>query len=165
MSAHMIQARPKVAETVGRDPLPVPPAAAGPDGSDPARPPGIRSSLEPDPAKEPGAGARSLPHWRAVLEERWQARLREMTELSLAYHDAAAAAGADRSGDRAADGKLRDILRRTVATRRALADIEEALTRLSAGRFGRCEQCGDALPAASLALTPEARYCRACAAR
>ena len=28
------------------------------------------------------------PHWRALLEARWQARLREITELSLAYHAA-----------------------------------------------------------------------------
>ncbi len=26
------------------------------------------------------------PQWRALLEARWQARLEELTELSLAYH-------------------------------------------------------------------------------
>ena len=31
------------------------------------------------------------PRWRALLEARWQARLRELTELSLAYHVAIAA--------------------------------------------------------------------------
>jgi hypothetical protein len=31
------------------------------------------------------------PRWRALLEARWQARLRDVTELSLAYHAAAAA--------------------------------------------------------------------------
>ena len=35
MSAHVIQARPKVAERVGRGPLPATPAAAGPVGPDP----------------------------------------------------------------------------------------------------------------------------------
>jgi hypothetical protein len=34
------------------------------------------------------------PYWRARLETRWQARLREITELSLAYHGAAGAAAA-----------------------------------------------------------------------
>jgi hypothetical protein len=31
------------------------------------------------------------PQWRALLEARWQARLTELTELSLAYHAAAEA--------------------------------------------------------------------------
>ena len=42
------------------------------------------------------------PHWRAFLEDRWQARLQEVTELSLAYHDTAPAGpggcGEDRAG-------------------------------------------------------------------
>jgi len=169
MSAHVIQARPNAAERAGRGPLPSTPAAAGPVGPDPAGlPRKLHPTPEPDPATEQdlfikrNPAARSLPQWRALLEARWQARLRQVTELSLAYHDAAAV-GARQSDDHAAAAKLRDILGRTVATRRALADTEDALTRLSAGRFGRCEQCEDAIPAISLALAPEARYCRTCA--
>ncbi len=168
MSAYVIQARPEVAEGAGRGPASTTPAAACPVGPDPAAPTGFQPNPEPDPATEPelfvepGLAARSLPHWRALLEARWQARLRQVTELSLAYHDAAAA-GAHQTGDRAAEGRLRDMLRRTVATRRALADIEEALARLSDGRFGRCEQCWHAIPAAKLAYTPETRYCQTCA--
>jgi RNA polymerase-binding transcription factor DksA len=105
--------------------------------------------------------APSLPRWRALLEARWQARLRQLTELSLAYHDAAAYAGA-RPGDHAATRRQRETLRRTVAARRGLADVEEALARLAAGRFGRCEQCRAAIPASRLGLTPEMRYCRVC---
>jgi RNA polymerase-binding transcription factor DksA len=107
--------------------------------------------------------APSLPYWRALLEARWQARLQRLTELSLAYHDAAAYAGAG-PGDHAAAQRLRETLRRTVAARRGLADVEEALARLSADRFGRCEQCRVAIPASRLALTPEMRYCSACGA-
>jgi DnaK suppressor protein len=107
--------------------------------------------------------APSLPHWRALLEARWQVRLQQLTELSLAYHDAATAAGVH-PGDHAATRQLRDTLRRTVAARRGLADVEEALARVTAGRFGRCEQCGGAIPASRLALTPEMRYCLACGA-
>lgn len=40
-------------------------------------------------AQVPSAGMRA-PRWRALLEARWQARLQEVTELSLAYHGAAA---------------------------------------------------------------------------
>jgi len=48
----------------------------------------------------PAATTRELPagtggpHWRAPLEARWEALLREVTELSLAYHAAAAARSA-----------------------------------------------------------------------
>jgi RNA polymerase-binding transcription factor DksA len=105
--------------------------------------------------------APSLPHWRAVLEARWRAQLQELTELSLAYHDAAAVPGAHQRDDAR---RLRKTLRAAVAARRGLADTEEALARLAVGRFGRCEQCGEAIPVSRLALAPETRYCPACAA-
>jgi RNA polymerase-binding transcription factor DksA len=97
---------------------------------------------------------------------RWRARLQEVTELALAYHDAAAAdgRGAGGSGD---DGlqlqRLHRLQRRTVTSRRALADTEEALARLSAGRYGRCESCAGAIGVQRLAATPETRYCARCA--
>lgn len=121
-------------------------------------PPGLLAG--PRPASSPG------PQWRALLESRWRARLREVTELSLAYHDAAAAvpATSGQSRDvRAGRRQLWRLLNRAVTARRALADTEEALARLSAGRFGCCENCTAAIPAAQLALTPEARYCPPCA--
>jgi RNA polymerase-binding transcription factor DksA len=107
------------------------------------------------------------PYWRSLLEARWRARLQEVTELALAYHRAAAAvpevplAAASRSitpGQR----ELARLLRRTVAARRGLADVEEALARLTAGTFGSCEQCGSAIPAGLLAAAPEGRYCPRC---
>ena len=96
--------------------------------------------------------------WRSLLEARWQARLREVTELSLAYH-AVAAATADVRGDGA-----ERLLRRTVAARRRLADVEEALARLTAGSFGRCEQCSRPIPTDELLAEPEIRYCPDCVA-
>jgi RNA polymerase-binding transcription factor DksA len=104
------------------------------------------------------AGARG-PHWRAVLEARWQARVREVTELSLAYHVAAAPDGAGGGDSRP---EARALLRRAVAARRKLADVEEALGRLATGRFGACEQCGAPIPAGLLAAAPETRYCPHC---
>ena len=101
------------------------------------------------------------PQWRALLEARWQARLEELTELSLAYH-----AGAEAIVDGGAAGpgrqKAQLLLRRAVAARRKLEDVEEALGRLVAGRYGRCEQCESAIPAGLLALIPETRYCPRC---
>jgi hypothetical protein len=136
----------------------------------------------------PAAG--SLPYWRTVLEARWQAQLVQLTELSLEFHEAALAvpgapgggAGAGLDGATPAPGgpggpggtagadavrarrRLRALARRTVAARRALADLDEALARVKPGRFGRCEQCADAIPLATLTRTPQARFCPACVA-
>jgi DnaK suppressor protein len=97
------------------------------------------------------------PHWRDILETRWRERLQEVTELSLAYHDAAAGTTGGRESSRA-----RRILSLATAARRRLADTDEALGRLATGSFGRCEQCGTLIPAGLLADTPESRYCRVC---
>jgi RNA polymerase-binding transcription factor DksA len=100
---------------------------------------------------------------------RWRARLQEVTELALAYHEAA---GAGYSAGGSGEGglqvqqrlrRLRRLQRRTVTSRRALADTEEALARLSAGRYGRCESCAGAISAQRLAAVPETRYCARCA--
>jgi len=101
------------------------------------------------------------PHWRALLEDRWRARLQEVTKLSLAYHQAAAPPDG-RDGD-AGSQQAERLLRRTVAARRKLADIEEALARLASGNFGRCEQCRSPLPRELLTAIPETRYCPSCA--
>lgn len=111
---------------------------------------------EDDQRARPGASA---PRWRAILEARWRIRLEEVTELSVAYHSATAdASGAN--GERA-----RRLLRLAVAARQRLADTEEALSRVAAGEFGRCEQCGSPIPFTLLAAAPESRYCDHCAIR
>jgi len=127
--------------------------------------------VDSDRPAHPLAGLRPAapadPRWRARLESRWRARLLEVTELSLAYHDAAAAPvgseGQDAAAAEAGRRQLRRLLSRAVDARRALADTEEALVRLAAGRFGRCEHCAQPIPATDLALIPEARYCPRCA--
>ena len=98
----------------------------------------------------------AAPRWRSLLEARWRTRLQEVTELSMAYHTAAAG-GLD-------DRQARRLLRRAVAARQRLADTEEALGRVAAGTFGRCEQCGARIPGILLAAAPETRYCTRCAA-
>ena len=113
-------------------------------------------------AKEAGRPGRAAgARWRALLETRWQARLREVTELALAYHEAAAAQGHGAGSE--TQRRLDRLLRRTVASRWALADTEEALARLSAGIYGRCESCAGAIAAGRLAVAPETRYCALCA--
>ena len=101
------------------------------------------------------------PRWRARLEARWQAHVQEVTELSLAYHVAAAAVPGG-TGDGAGQPEIAALLRRAVEARRKLADVEDALARLAAGRFGCCEQCGSPVPAGLLRAAPETRYCARC---
>ena len=110
-----------------------------------------------------------VSYWRALLDARWQAEVRRVTELSLAFCDTAeqmqvfaSPAGQDAGELRWATGRLRRAENRTVAARRSLADIEEAMGRLTAGRYGRCEQCGTDMPARWLTQVPEARYCPRC---
>ena len=101
----------------------------------------------------------TMPGWRVLLESHWRTRLERVTELSLAYHDAEDAR-AGQPPARAQSGPV--LLRRAVAQRRALAEIEAALARLSNGRFGRCERCGGVVSATRLTRTPQARYCISC---
>ena len=109
------------------------------------------------------------PQWRALLETRWRARLQEVTELSLAYATVSTPGGASTPDGAGAppgvdrDPDARSLLHRAVAARRKLADVEEALGRLAAGTFGRCEQCGSAIGPQLLSVIPEARYCPRCA--
>lgn len=49
--------------------------------------------------------------------------------------------------------------------RRELLAIERALSKMSKGLFGACEECGEAIPARRLLVMPEARYCADCQAR
>ena len=107
----------------------------------------------------------ALPQWHALLGFLWQERLERVTMLSLAYHDAEDAASddtSDRETRQAARRQASRILHRAVAERRALAEIEAALSRLANGRFGWCEQCGGIITPASLAETPQTRYCASC---
>jgi RNA polymerase-binding transcription factor DksA len=58
--------------------------------------------------------------------------------------------------------RARQLARQAVAERQALAEIEAALDRMTAGHYGWCEQCGRPIAAALLAAQPQARYCTAC---
>jgi RNA polymerase-binding transcription factor DksA len=49
------------------------------------------------------------------------------------------------------------------ATRRRLADLDEALARLALGGYGICERCSRPIPAGRLAIRPFARTCVTCA--
>ena len=46
-----------------------------------------------------------------------------------------------------------------------LTRVEAALDRIGSGDYGRCEVCGEAIPAARLEALPTARTCVPCASR
>jgi DnaK suppressor protein len=50
-------------------------------------------------------------------------------------------------------------------SRDLLVQVERALGRLDAGTYGRCEECGDAIPKARLQAFPRATLCVACKQR
>ena len=118
---------------------------------------GQRQPASQRPAASTRVAGFPVPYWRELLSARWQTELTAVTELSLAFHETAEVAAAG-----ASPASLRRLQRRTVAARRALADLEEALARLSAGHYGRCEQCGGGIPADWLLRQPEVRYCPGC---
>jgi RNA polymerase-binding transcription factor DksA len=128
--------------------------AIGSDLPPPARSPGAWEDAQPSP---------NLPVWRSLLEARWQQRLVRLTELSLAYHDAAGRSRDGGTNDVLGRARLpQRLLREATAARRALCDTEEALARISGGRFGQCEQCSVPITTAELLTEPETRYCGGC---
>src|SRR5262249_45432441 len=85
-----------------------------------------------------------LPHWRSRLEDLWPRQLEEIIELSLAFHEAASQRAEQGNPARASERarQVSQIRASTAAAHRALAEIEAALGRVDAARFGLCEQCG-----------------------
>ncbi len=107
----------------------------------------------------------ALPQWHALLGLLWRERLERVTELSLAYHEAEDAASdvtIGRAARLTARRRSSKILHRAVRERRALAEIEAALSRLATGQFGWCEQCAGIISTVRLADAPQTRYCGSC---
>ena len=100
---------------------------------------------------------------RALLEGCWRVRLERITELSLAYHDAAQRTGQGSNAERSrAARRVRKLARAAASERQELAEIEAALQRISSGEYGQCEQCRAPISPALLASRPQARYCYSC---
>lgn len=53
----------------------------------------------------------------------------------------------------------------TEATAQELVELNEALARLDAGTWGRCERCGGAVGRDRLRSLPETRFCLVCSRR
>ncbi len=69
------------------------------------------------------------------------------------------------SRDRAVEGQNDEVLDRLEeATRRELQQLQHALERIEACRYGVCEHCHEPIPLSRLKAIPEATSCAACAA-
>jgi RNA polymerase-binding transcription factor DksA len=104
---------------------------------------------------EPSDLTAAAPAYRAQLEHQWRAQVAEITRLSLDALDRA-----DSYGSRPED--LHVAAQLIAAARQQLADTEDALRRLDAGRYGRCVNCTRTIPAERLEVLPAARYCVPC---
>ena len=129
--------------------------------------PGRQDTMMTTPGSRGRPGMRprprlDLPAWRALLEVRWQQRLGTVTRLSLEYHEAAQATGPGPAAEGSEGRAAALLMQRAVAARLALSDTEAALARLSAGGYGRCEQCAGLIPVPRLRHDPETRYCGHC---
>lgn len=63
----------------------------------------------------------------------------------------------------ATEAHTRDAMLAT--TRESLAQLSAALTRIDEGRYGKCEECGEAIPPERLEIRPQARFCVPCQSR
>jgi RNA polymerase-binding transcription factor len=101
---------------------------------------------------------------RAQLEaerERLRARLRELgagSDASLAFDGGFA----DSSQVTAERGEL-DAIAGSLTD--SLQEVEDALSKLDEGTYGRCESCGGAISQERLEAKPAARLCIACASK
>ncbi len=59
-----------------------------------------------------------------------------------------------------------DVLRNLLAeAEQGLREVQHALERLQAGRYGECVGCGEEIAAARLAAVPTAEFCVTCASQ
>jgi len=86
----------------------------------------------------------------------WRQRVDLIVLLSMAYHDPADDAATAHGGP----GRGERLIGRLTAEHAELAEIEEALDRLKAGRYGTCAGCGRLMPAAWLTENPQASRCK-----
>jgi len=105
-------------------------------------------------------------HFRALLASRREALAAEIhakLEDARAQHVSADAATTVDGGDVATLANARNIdLAEAARDNREMAQLDAALARLDAGRFGTCIDCGREIPLARLLAYPPAARCTAC---
>jgi DnaK suppressor protein len=104
-----------------------------------------------------------LEHFRKLLEAR-RIQLRE--SVARTEEDGRAAQAADTAqdiADHASSSYQKEFLfAQSSSERRLLQMVERALSRISEGAYGECEQCGSEINERRLEAVPWARHCIAC---
>jgi DnaK suppressor protein len=99
---------------------------------------------------------------RRALERRRQELLKLVEEASRERAEASAEVEPDWP-DRASNASSAAVLSRLGDMEQdELREIEDALARIDAGTWGRCETCGGAIGRQRLMALPEARQCLSC---
>jgi RNA polymerase-binding transcription factor DksA len=101
----------------------------------------------------PAALSNHLPALRSALEQQRRFRVHQLRQL------ATASLMPVRHGDDPWDEVALAVRAAAMA---ALSDIEAALHRIEAGRYGRCEGCDTAIPLERLEILPMASHCMRC---
>lgn len=94
-----------------------------------------------------------LPELREALVQQRQFRLDQLAELAEAATNSPPAVGD-------APDQVSAIVGAGAAT--ALAEVEDALDRIRADRYGICERCMAHIPYERLEILPMSRYCIGC---
>ncbi len=104
--------------------------------------------------------------YRALLEEERSSLAEQLSELGF---DATGAGRfsydsnfADSSQVTAERGEVEALVGELRST---LSEVERALEKLSAGRYGICERCGEPINPARLEAMPAVKFCIVCAAK
>jgi RNA polymerase-binding transcription factor DksA len=107
---------------------------------------------------------------RALLLAERAATLARLASMTDEFEEiVASAAGSNSDDEHDPEGSTVAYERAQVAAllreaRAMLDDLERALAKFEAGRYGECESCGAEIAPARLAARPAARNCIACAA-
>lgn len=128
-----------------------------------------RTLVPPPQPPHPGLTAdlaADLPELRAMLEEQRQFRLEQLAELAQAASargQTPLVTGSTPTGSAAVHDEVAEAL--TLAARRALDDVELALSRISTGHYGTCLSCGVAISLERLHILPQSSHCLDCQRR
>jgi DnaK suppressor protein len=102
----------------------------------------------------------------AKLRETLLAQRRNILKQHLNNGSAMPPPGEMATGDAADAASSNDVKEMTLnvkeSEKRALQVIEDALTRIEAGNYGLCDECGAQIPEKRLQALPYARYCVTC---
>ncbi|MEV1175936.1 TraR/DksA C4-type zinc finger protein [Nonomuraea sp. NPDC049784] len=91
---------------------------------------------------------------RQDLQEQLERRSRHLLGLRAEAQDGSGA-----------DDTWQELLVSLTTADRAIAELTQALDRLTAGTYGRCAHCEAGIPFERLKIRPLARYCIACQRR